>query len=198
MRQHINTEEGKILPRALEVLRAEDWFLIDQNSTPINEIPIDNLLTDNYTALRRFFKGNTEKLANNLVLAEFLGNHSLLEFCGGLGENLGYGSKAYKQGVRQGWDAYWDACKSWMPNQGSSEPRFRNPLQSSWNAFLSGMADVDKPETELLRPLQRALKLYTALVGGRGRSLLRKPEADHSGLEPNGMLIMEDMGKLLQ
>ena len=78
LRRHINTEESKILPRALEVLREEDWFLIDQNSIPINEIPIDNLLTDNLAVLRRFFNSQVEKAANNLVLAEFLSSQSML------------------------------------------------------------------------------------------------------------------------
>ena len=46
-------------PRTIE----EDWFLIDQDTAPANDILLDNSLTDNYAALRRFIKGNTEFLA---------------------------------------------------------------------------------------------------------------------------------------
>jgi hemerythrin-like domain-containing protein len=199
LRDHINTEEGQILPRALEVLREEDWFLIDQNSTPINEIPIDNILTDNYAALRRFLKGNTEKLANNVVLAEFLSSHSLLELFGGLGAHLNYGSQAYRQGVRQGLSAYVGACKSWIPTTAENrEHGVQNPLRVSWKAFLKGMSEMDKPDVELLEPMRRALGLYTALIGGRGKAIDGQGANDDAELDLNSLQFVEDMGKLLQ
>lgn len=199
LRDHINTEEGRILPRALEVLCEEDWFLIDQNSTPINEIPIDNILTDNYAALRRFLKGNTEKLANNVVLAEFLGNHSLLELFGGLGAHMNYGRQAYKQGVRQGLSAYFGAWKSWIPASAEyREHGVQNPVRMSWNAFLKGMSNVDKPDAELLEPMRRALELYRVLIGGRGKAVAKQGDNDDADTDLNSLQFLEDMGKLLQ
>ncbi len=171
LRHHINIEESKILPRALEVLRQEDWFLIEQNSIPINEIPIDNILTDNFAALRRVVRGNIEKAANNLVLAEFLGSQSMLEVLGALGTNLSYGQRACKKGVRLGLHAYWDSLKTWLPLPGSAGRELENPLRSGLEAFFEGAALAERPERNVLQPLLRAAHSYAALIGGRGRAV---------------------------
>lgn len=173
MREHINTEESRILPKALELLREEDWFIVDQQSTPMAEIPVANLLTDHYSSLRRRLLGSGEKWANNVVLAEFLANHSLLEVAGGLGAGLSYGRDAYSSGMQEGWHAYLGALKSWLPvawADSDVESR-QNPLRACWSAYVQGVKKVERPQDELLQPLLRSLKLYAALVDGRSRSL---------------------------
>ncbi len=200
LKEHINTEESRILPRAIEVLREEDWFLIDQQSTPLNEIPIDNILTDNYSSLRRLLREKSEKLANNVVLGEFLASHSLLEFVGGLGVSLAYGQEAYSHGVHSGLSAYWKACKSWMPFATAPDSGgFQNPVRVSWDAFVQGMAEVEKPDAELLQPMKRAVNLYRALIGGRGASVAQEQLAEgEEELDLNSMHFLEDASRLVQ
>jgi hypothetical protein len=188
-------------PRTIE----EDSFLIDQDTAPTNDIPLDNSLTDNYAALRRFIKGNTE----------FLGSHSLLELVGGLGASLSCGREAYKQGVREGWSAYWVACKSWIPSSAENRKQgFQNPVRLSWGAFLRGMSETEKPDVELFKPMQRALTLHGALIGGRGKAVdirrnslsdtVRNPlrddddDEDEADIVLESMQFLEDVGKLLQ
>lgn len=200
MRSHILNEEERIFPLAVLVLREEDWFLIDQQSTPINEIPIDNILTDNYSAMRRMFIGGAEKLANNVVLAEFLGSHSLLEFIGGIGVNVNYGREAYSEGVKASWNSYIQACKSWNPlAQLDGERKFRNPWRESMTAFVDGMASVPRPEAELVEPMKRALNLYSALVSGSGKPLeIPAIEDDEQEIDLNSMRFLEDISRLVQ
>ncbi len=173
IRQHMNREEAVLLPRAIEVLRQEDWFLIEQQSTPIHAIPIENVLSDNYTALTRFVKNSTEKVANKAVLAEFLSAHALLEVAGSVSAGIAHAGTAYRQGVSEGWHAYWQACKSWLPllTELDGQPGFQNPVRSGWRGFKHGALAEQRPEVLVISPLVRALKLYVALIGGRTRPL---------------------------
>ena len=223
MREHISTEEDSILPRALEVLREEDWFIINQDSPAANDATLENSPADNYAALRGFIKGNAGKLANagkrvnagKLVKVEFPDSQSLLEFTSDLGTSLDYGRKAYNQGVREGWSAYWLACKSWIPRSAENRKQgFQNPVRHSWDAFLRGMSETEKPEVELFKPMQRALTWYGAFVGGRDRAAdtRRDPLPDtQSGTQPGilreddevdifleSMQFLEDVGSLLK
>jgi hemerythrin-like domain-containing protein len=199
LRQHINIEEAKILPRALEVLREEDWFLIEQNSIPINEIPIDNILTDNYVAARRLLRGNTEKLANNLVLAEFLGSQTVLEMLGALGATIEFGQRACVRGTKQGWQAYWSSLQTWIPLRKTDGRGAQNPVSNSWRAFWQGAALHERPDIELLAPTLRALKLYAALIGGRGRAVRdRQDKAESAEDSANTMEFLAEMARVLQ
>ncbi len=180
LRRHINIEESKILPRALEVLREEDWFLIDQNSIPISEIPIDNMLTDNFAALHRLLRSHVERGANNLVLAEFLGSQSLLEVFGAVGTNLTYGHRACRKGLSRGLRAYFASLKTWLPLSGSGARKLENPMRSGLQAFFEGAALAERPERDVLHPLFRASRLYLALTGGRGRAVPSSGEDKNS------------------
>ena len=167
MRQHIDREEAVLLPRAVEALREEDWFLIDQQSTPIQELPIEEALVDNYAAVRRIAQGTTERLANTLVLAEYLGNHALLEIVGGLGARVSHARRTYRRGVKRGWRAYRSACRSWSPLGGDGEQRFENPVQASWREFIISMGEKEGPkDVEMIIPVLRSVRVYTALMGG--------------------------------
>jgi hemerythrin-like domain-containing protein len=183
MRQHINKEETVLLPRAVEVLREEDWYLIDQQSTPIQELPIEDALVDNYAALRRRAQSAAERLANTLVLAEYLGNHAMLEIAGGLGASISHGRRAYRKGSKRGWQAYLAACKSWLPLAQSDDPRFQNPIRMSWQSFIEGVLEKERPrDVEMTIPVVRSLKLYAALMGG----LAKPPVHDTSRLPKVG------------
>jgi hemerythrin-like domain-containing protein len=198
LRRHINIEESKILPRALEVLRAEDWFLIEQNSIPINEIPIDNILTDNFIALRRLVLGSTEKALNNLVLAEFLGSQALLDVCGGVGANLAFGQRACKNGAKQGFQAYWKSLKTWLPLPSSVGREFENPLRSGWNGFFEGAALAERPVPHVLQPLLHAAGSYAALIGGRGRAVPANSSSEDAGLTDDAAELVQDLSRILQ
>ena len=141
--------------------------------------------------------------------------HSLLEFTSSLGASLDYGRKAYNQGVREGWSAYWLACKSWIPRSVENRKQgLQNPVRHSWDAFLRGMSETEKPDVELFKPMQRALTLYGAFNGGSGRvaAACRDPlphtqpltqsgimrEDDEVELVLEGIQFLEDVGKLLQ
>ena len=173
MREHINKEEASILPLSIEVLREEDWFLIDQQSTPIHEIPIEHVLADNYTAMRRYVGGTTEKVANSVVLAEFLYGHALLEVAGGVSASLVYAGATYKRSAGEAWAAYQQACRSWFPLllDTADEPTFQNPVRRSWRVFFQCALEQDGPEMELVQPFIRATRLYSALIGGRGKPI---------------------------
>jgi hemerythrin-like domain-containing protein len=198
LRRHINIEESKILPRALEVLREEDWFLIDQNSIPISEIPIDNMLTDNFAALRRLLRSHVERAANNLALAEFLGSQSMLEICGAVGTNLTYGHRACRKGLSRGLRAYYASLKTWMPLSGPGPRKLENPLLSGLHAFFEGAALAERPEHDVLQPLFRATRLYLALVGGRGRAVPSSSAEENSAAADDLVAQVEPMARTLQ
>lgn len=198
LRRHINIEESKILPRALEVLREEDWFLIEQNSIPINEIPIDNILTDNFGALRRLLLGRTEKVVNNLVLAEFLASQAMIELCGALGANLAFGHRACKTGAKQGFQAYWKSLKTWLPLSSSVGKELENPLRSGWEGFFEGAALAERPAQHLLQPLEHAAGSYAALVGGRGRAVPATAATAGADLADESAELVKEISRILQ
>ena len=178
MREHINEEETVVLPRSMAVLREEDWFLIDQQSTPLQEIPIDDLFVDNYAALRRYLRRSTERLANTVVLVEFLGSHAMLEVIGGIASSASHTRYVYKGAASDGMKAYRRACRSWFPlvvDQAAGEARFQNVSGAGWQAFWRRMAEEGAPRrVELVAPFSRAIKLYTVLIGGRKQAIEAK------------------------
>lgn len=174
MRRHIDREEAELLPRAVAALREEDWFLIEQHSTPVQEMPIEDTLVDNYTAIRRLLKVGAERSANTVVLAEFLGNHALLEVAGGLGATISHVRRSYRRGVKCGWRAYVVACKNWFPGGDAGPDRYRNPVRVSWREFSSGVMEKEGPkDVEMAIPVLRSLRLYATLMGG-----LANPQLD--------------------
>jgi hemerythrin-like domain-containing protein len=198
LRHHINIEESKILPRALEVLREEDWFLIEQNSIPISEIPIDNMLTDNFTALRRLIRSRIEKAANNVVLAGFLGSQSMLEVFGAVGTNLTYGQRACQKGLSRGLQASFDSLKTWSPLAGVGARVYENPWRSGFKGFCDGAALAERPRLNVLQPLARAGKLYLALIGGRGRAVPSDADEKSTAAEEEAAAQIEPMARTLQ
>ena len=88
-----------------------------------------------------------------------------------MGTNLGYGQRACKQGVSRGLQAYFESLKTWLPLPGSEPRKLENPLRSGLEGFFEGAALAERPEHDILRPLVRAVRLYAALIGGRGRAV---------------------------
>ena len=107
------------------------------------------------------------------VLAEFLSANALLEIAGSVSAGIAHAGTAYRQGVSEGWQAYWQACKSWLPllTELDGQPGFQNPVRSGWRGFRHGALAEQRPEVLVISPLVRALKLYVALIGGRTRPL---------------------------
>ncbi len=63
---------------------------------------------------------------------------------------------------------------------------------------MKGMSDIDKPDAELLEPMRRALALYRALIGGRGKAIDAQGANDDADVDLTSLQFVEDMGKLLQ
>ena len=71
--------------------------------------------------------------------------------------------------MSEGWAAYMDACKSWLPLvfELGEQPRFQNPIRTAWKSFVEAAFRLEQPEVLLVAPVVRSLKLYVALIGGR-------------------------------
>lgn len=175
LRDHMNREEGKVLPRAAEILQPEDWFIIEQQSSPIDEIPINNVLTDNYDALRRLVSGRGERLANNLLLAEFLGSNSILEVVGMVGADMAHTRETVRSSALAGWNAYRKACNSWMPwRLADGEDAYQNPIGCWAEAVTEAYKQRPEPrhDRDVIGTLSRNGKLLAALLGGRSKALV--------------------------
>lgn len=177
LREHMNLEEGKVLPRAAEVLHAEDWFIVEQQSSPIEEIPINNVLTDNYDALQRHIAGRGERFANDLLLAEFLGSGAILEVAGIVGADFSATRSAVKSSAKAGVDAYRGALNSWLPwRLEEGEDAFQNPVVKGIGAIVETYKARPKPghDRDVLGTVVRNGRLFGALVGGRGKAVAEK------------------------
>lgn len=79
---HMDKEEAGVLPRAAQVLDAEDFYRIDQESARFEQVPTVEILGDRFGALRQYITCRLGKAFDDAVLAEYVGVRTAAEMLG--------------------------------------------------------------------------------------------------------------------
>ncbi len=78
-REHINTEEGRLFPRATEKLRQNDWAAINAGSVGVDDPLFGARVRREYRRLSQYLAIRTEKIAEDIAVAELFGVEALVE-----------------------------------------------------------------------------------------------------------------------
>jgi hemerythrin-like domain-containing protein len=78
-REHINTEEGRLFPRATEKLRQNDWAAINVGSASVDDPLFGARVRREYRRLSQYLAIRTEKIAEDIAVAELFGVEALVE-----------------------------------------------------------------------------------------------------------------------
>jgi hemerythrin-like domain-containing protein len=87
--EHINTEEGKVFPRATAKLRQDDWFAVNSEAKYVDDPLFGTRVRKEYQRLSQYLASRAERLTEDIAVAELFGIEALIEAVAALGTAAG-------------------------------------------------------------------------------------------------------------
>lgn len=82
---HINTEEGKVFPRATAKLRQDDWFAINSQAKYVDDPLFGTRVRKEYQRLSRYLATRVERVTEDIAIAELFSVEALIEAVAAMG-----------------------------------------------------------------------------------------------------------------
>ena len=83
--EHINTEEGKVFPRATAKLRPDDWFAVNTRAKYVDDPLFGSRVRKEYARLSQYLGERVSRVTEDVAVAELFGIEALIETVAALG-----------------------------------------------------------------------------------------------------------------
>jgi hemerythrin-like domain-containing protein len=87
--EHINTEEGRVFPRATAKLRPDDWYAVNSKAKYVDDPLFGARVRKEYQRLSQYLATRVERATEDIAVAELFGMEALIEAVATLGEAVG-------------------------------------------------------------------------------------------------------------
>jgi hemerythrin-like domain-containing protein len=98
---HINTEEGKVFPRATAKLRQEDWFDVNSKAKYVDDPLFGTRVRKEYQRLSQYLTDRVGRVTEDIAVAELFGIEALIETVAALGNAGGELQEIVRKRVSQ-------------------------------------------------------------------------------------------------
>lgn len=82
---HINTEEGKVFPRATAKLRSDDWYAVNSEAKYVDDPLFGTRVRKEYQRLSQYLGDRVTRATEDVAVAELFGIEALIETVAALG-----------------------------------------------------------------------------------------------------------------
>jgi hemerythrin-like domain-containing protein len=87
--EHINTEEGKVFPRATAKLRPDDWYAVNSKARYVDDPLFGSRVRKEYQRLGQYLGERVARATEDIAVAELFGVEALIEAVATLGGAIG-------------------------------------------------------------------------------------------------------------